>query len=266
MKFSNLSVLLFAAILGLAIYLVYDSNRSNQPNEQNLEMVLIDEGFFVRPDNYPVISIRKYRFLKDFYIDRFETTNEEFSDYLNAMNFEEEQLDSLIGDQTNVFQIHPEDSKWHVQDDFLNIPVIGVSWDMAKDYCEWRGKRLPTELEWEKASIGVDSQVFPDGRLFDCSKSNYISVCNRKPVEVGSYSSDVSIYGVHDLAGNVMEWVEQSTILFPHLLGGNNDTQIARGGYWASNSNYGGQPSIFSVPLKGGEAHPFVGFRCAADK
>lgn len=107
--------------------------------------------------------------------------------------------------------------------EFDNYPVIYVSWDMAKSYCEWRGDRLPTRAEWEKASTwNPDTQKhnkFPWGDTFQGNLLNYCdSNCPNDGADnsandgyndtapVGSYPGGASPYGALDTLGNVWEW------------------------------------------------------------
>jgi sulfatase modifying factor 1 len=94
---------------------------------------------------------------------------------------------------------------WSKQDH----PIVEVSWNDAKAYCNWAGDRLPTEAEWEKAVRGTDGRKYPWGDTFDtsklqCSKENWADADGTSPV--GTFLDGASPYGVLDLAGNVCEW------------------------------------------------------------
>jgi hypothetical protein len=88
-----------------------------------------------------------------------------------------------------------------------DFPVVGVTWDMAANYCGWAQAQLPTEAQWEKAARGADAGVFPWGIADpDCSLANFEG-CLGHTSSVLDFPDGRSPYGAYDMAGNVFQWL-----------------------------------------------------------
>lgn len=149
-------------------------------------------------------------YLNKFYIDKFEVTNKLYKNCVNsgACNPPEK-----ISSETR--------SNYYESSNFDNYPVTYIDWYKAKAYCEWRGARLPTEAEWEKAARGTDGRILPWGEGLDCNHANYWrsntdGACKGDTVPVGSYENGKSPYGVYDMLGNVWEWVSSLYLPYPY--------------------------------------------------
>jgi len=188
-----------------------------------------------------------------FEIDKFEVTNQEFERFVWETGY-----------VTNAEKAGETSWRYYAKDKPQH-PVVKVSWNDAQAYCEWLGKRLPTEAEWEKAARGTDARTYPWGNQWDAGKANSKEAGNRGTTPVGSFPGGASPYGVMDMAGNVAEWTSDWFKAYP---GGDfyspyfgEKYRVIRGGGWFSDQKLvrTTERSCSGVEL----ANDDVGFRCA---
>ena len=171
-------------------------------------MVLIPEGSFPMGvpdgdrdggrDEYPRHDV----FVNNFYIDKYELTNGRYLEFVKATNHRVPQNPKNA--TRNLWQGET------ITELLTDRPVVNVAWADANAYCQWAGKRLPTEAEWEKAAKGTADRRFPWGNVEPTNKHlnfNQQWIGEKTLMPVGSYELGKSPFGVYDMAGNVWEWV-----------------------------------------------------------
>jgi len=199
-------------------------------------------------------------FLDAFWIDKTEVTVRMYALCVNA---------GVCKEPTNKKSFSHPDYYGNVE--FDNYPVIYVDWDMAKTYCEWVDRRLPTEAEWEKAARGSAANDYPWGNTAPNADLLNFSRNVGDVTNVGKYLDGKSAYGVLDMAGNVWEWVndryadtyyQDSDSMNP--MGPDSDRypyRVLRGSSWTDGSNIVRSSNRF-------KNYPYasnydIGFRCA---
>lgn len=204
--------------------------------------------------------------LDAFEMDRYEVTLGEYLAFLHTHNRTvSDKLKHLIWHLISVHLVPDQVlAPW---------PALYVTWEEAYEFCHAHAKRLPTEAEWEKAARGQNGNIFPWGPT---EPTDEIAVFGQYHVHeiplvaaVDSYPEGQSPYGVHHLAGNVAEWVNDwlGSDYYPIMPERNppgpkmGRYKSVRGGSWKST------PRMLRTATRGG-AFPFqreatIGFRCA---
>ncbi|MCK4761084.1 MAG: SUMF1/EgtB/PvdO family nonheme iron enzyme [Candidatus Aminicenantes bacterium] len=188
--------------------------------KDDTEMVLIPEGNFIygaREDDKKAYADEKPQqtiFLPAFYMDIYPVTNSRYCRFLNELKPENEDLEkwiNLSGKYDGEYgkekcRIIRKGKDYDVERGYENYPVIYVSWFGAEAYANWCGKRLPYEVEWEKAGRGTEGSIYPWGNKFDKSLYNSEESGIRHTTPVNAYPKGKSPFGCIDMAGNVWEW------------------------------------------------------------
>ncbi len=209
-------------------------------------------GYFGEFDEAPehIVTLSAY------YIDKYETSNREYRQCVRAHRCHRSAYSNVV------YLMHPDQ------------PVLGVSWYDARDYCRFRGKRLPTEAEMEKAARGTDGRRYPWGNQFDRKRLNLRGKEDgyQWTAPVTAFAKGQSPYGVFNISGNVWEWCydlidkkyyEHSPARDPKgPLHGKHLRRCMRGGTWMYNVPFYASTTNRS-PQWPWKRYKFTGIRCA---
>lgn len=184
-------------------------------------------------------------FTEPFWIDKYEVTNKQFGDFGGVAS---------------------RNSTWTGD----NLPRERITWFEARDFCELRGGRLPTEAEWEYVARGPNNLIYPWGNEFVVDNVVYQYEANGT-APVGSRVGGISWVGAMDMSGNVWEWVSSLYGNYPYnksyetIRRNDSSRRVIRGGSWSffgsDNHLYVRSTSRAGMDSNFGADYN-VGFRC----
>ncbi|XP_015601814.1 sulfatase-modifying factor 1 isoform X1 [Cephus cinctus] len=224
------------------------SKLEQAPDNSQDEMVLIKSGSYSIGTNEPIFIAdgegpKRTVVLKSFLIDKYEVSNQEFATFVSSTGYKTEAekfgdsfvFEGLLSEETKAdikeavaqapWWLPVKHASWrHPEGPSSNIsgrmdhPVVHVSWNDATAYCNWLGKRLPTEAEYEVTCRGgLSDRLFPWGNKLTPNNKHRVNIWQGQfPInnteEDGYYGTSPvtdflpNVYGVHNIVGNVWEW------------------------------------------------------------
>jgi formylglycine-generating enzyme required for sulfatase activity len=295
--------LIAVSVIWLNLLLLISCTHSlkGAPPEQD-SMITVPKGIFrIGPDADEMNArIAHDVFLEAFMIDKYEVSAKDFAKFLNNKGnpedryFSHDQYSTVIGvlfGEGKVIETKGLPDVYKPRPGFDDFPANNVSWFGAYEYCAWKGKRLPTEAEWEKAARGNDGRIFPWGNsLPNDLKARYNQKWKEKGlnvmVPVVTLPDGASYYGAFNMAGNVWEWVDdwfkrdyceycpEENRCVPCQEGGLcnhcpekppaiGDFKVLRGGSWYDSFGESVMRSTHRYWLGPEERFLHTGFRCA---
>jgi iron(II)-dependent oxidoreductase len=190
-------------------------------------------------------------YLTPFYLDEAEVTNQRYAAFV-----------------TKTGRKPPHQwSAGHPPENRQSHPVVNVTWGDAQAFCQWEGKRLPTEAEWERAARGAaEGKIYPWGdRAAGPQDARFDSTDGPGPV----CQFPRNYFGLCDMAGNVWEWTADWYARNHYATAAERDPQgppagtyrVLRGGSWFDQPKF--LSSAYRSWARPDERSPTIGFRCA---
>ncbi len=263
-------MLLLRLVLGLAVVALAPTGAAADG------IMLVQAGAFWmgRDDGAPEEAPLHRVFVRDFWIERHKVTNAEFAAFLDARGpraaegerrYDDDDADARIRLVCGAPGVGPlrgdapgaacagaaTTGHWEVASGYADHPAVEVSWFGARDYCAWKGRRLPTEAEWEKAARGGDRRPYPwGGEAPEPERAVFGRGYNATEPTAGR-PGGASPYRVEDLLGNLREWT--STALRPYPYREDDGREPFTGGKPAARGG-GAEPAADAAGPAGGAA------------
>ena len=237
-----------------------DSNPTLVSEKDGMTMVFVPAGEFLMGsqsgkgeyDEFPNHLV----YLDSYWIDQTEISNAMYKECVKANVCTEPYLKSS---RTRV--------SYYNDPDYSSFPVVDVNWFQAQNYCDWAGRELPSEAQWEKASKGTDERIYPWGNELSNSIPVNFSEVYGDTEMVDSFPDGASPFGALNMAGNVNEWVNDWYGKYTASSENNPEgpsigsEKVYRGGSWYDVSHY--IRTTNREHTKPQSWNHGIGFRCA---
>lgn len=197
-------------------------------------MIYIPSGEFIMGNADEATTFRGQRVLLEaFFIDQYEVTRKQFKIFKPD------------------YQVHPKQEKF---------PISMVTFKKAQEYCSWKGRRLPTEAEWEKSARGTDGRKWPWRKYFAHPNNGFSGFL---PEAVDRRKEWISPYGLYGMGHNVWEWTSDWYYYEGIPETERNKFKVIRGGLTQTHTTIKFSPTYFRNKMKPSAYFNFIGFRCA---
>jgi iron(II)-dependent oxidoreductase len=217
-------------------------------------------------------------YVRDFWIERHKVTNAEFAAFLNARGIASADAEARYDADDADARIHlrpavEQHAAWVADSGYERHPVVEASWFGARDYCVWKGRRLPTEAEWEKAARGPDRRRYPWGDARPTEARAVFGRGHNATEPTDARRAGASPYDVHDLLGNLREWTATMLKPYPYRHDDGREPFAGVGSVVVRGASHDDGADTLSVTTRraydrrgAAAGHHHVGFRCATSE
>lgn len=255
---------------GICIWLIASTGAAGA--DHRAEMVAVPPGVFTMgsndgpEDERPAHPVN----LAAFEIDRLPVTNEKFAEFLNAVGTHNRAGERLYDYDDPDARIHQHAKRWVADRGFEIHPAVESTWVGGRDYCAWRGKRLPSEAEWEKAARGTEGRKYPWGNAAaDPTRAQFAKRFN-ETAPADAFPAGAGPYGALGMAGNAWEWVSSAYRPYPYDPADGREEQSAGPVRGTRGGGHDSPATEITTTQRGRtlsrnprSGHHNIGFRCA---
>ena len=248
-------------------------------------IMLVPAGaFWMGRDDGPPDEAPEHRvFVRDFWLERNKVTNAEFAEFLNARGWVSPEGERRFDHDDADARIHQTGCRpastpcaslaWSADPGYARHPVVEVSWFGARDYCAWKGRRLPTEAEWEKAGRGDDRRRHPWGTELPTPALAVFGRAYNATEPGDARPRGASPHGVQDLLGNLREWTATILKPYPYRQDDGREPFTGLGRVVVRGASHDDPAEALALTTRrfyerrgAAAGHHFVGFRCATSE